>query len=212
MSELNLDEARSLSEVFGIIEERKVMLMTCFDPPCTKYDAMKALKRDKIPYPRSSLYPDVDRLHEVDFLEVVEKRLFVKGSLRKRMRLYGISPKGRIAMIIHCRILSSDRKVPKEVRERAKQYLSCFEPIREWPIYLDFLKWHKERRIDLSRARIDIWYLIFTFSMAAGEHPEHITNPILRKSAEEMNRSVKTYEREYRTLLRQTMIPQEGKT
>jgi hypothetical protein len=201
MLSVSLEEAQSVARVFGEIRQRITMLLTAFQPAATKYEAMKTLQKDEIPYPRASLYRDVDRLNEAGFLQVVDEKRFVRGSLDNPMLVYGISIKGRIAAMIHCYILSSDPKTRLKERNRAKAYLK-FSGLQEFPLLVDLLKWHREREIDLSRARIDMVYLVFTLLLAAGEHPEHVTEPDLRKCAESMRKMIDESQRSYADFLR----------
>lgn len=186
MGDLTFDEARFLGEVFGRLDLKALLLLTRFETPSTKYDAMKVLKELKtsgISFPQSSLYRKVDELHEADFLEIVDKKEFVRGTLEKPMNLYRLSLKGSLACTIQRYAFFLDPEVRLKAKRIATEYAKQLESTSGFPLLIAFLRWHRERRIDLSHARIDSLYLLFTTLMAMRDHPEGIPNPFLRSFA-----------------------------
>jgi len=190
MGDLTFDEARSLGEVFGRLDFKALLLLSRFETSSTKYDAMKVLKELETSgisfpqsfspiIPQSSLYRKVDELHEAGFLEIVDKKEFVRGTLEKPMNLYRLSLKGSLA----CTIQRYAFFLDPEVRFWATEYAKQLESMPGFPLLIAFLRWHKERRIDLSSARIDPLYRLFTTLMAMRDHPEDLPTPFLRSFA-----------------------------
>jgi hypothetical protein len=53
---------------------------------------------------------------------------------------------------------------------------------------VDFLKWHKDRAIDLTNARIDLTYFIFTGMFAMLPKPLNLTTPEITQLVEKVQK------------------------
>ena len=179
MTRISVAEASSLASVFGELDERMAALLLQFREPQSKYDVLLRMQclSKRLRMSRASLYRKVEELYEAGFLVVETKREFAKGTLRMPINVYGLSVKGVIAADIYSCVLSpSSQAAPKGKSGLGSGGKS--EKSYGWPFIASFLKWHRERGIDLSKARIDFMYVYVTGLLSLYERPEEIEDPV----------------------------------
>jgi len=183
-SQLSYEEAKSVASVFGEVDYQKTILLLMFREPASKYDCLKKmgdLLEDFSDYrvPRATLYRKVDELFESSFLEITGKRKFVRGSLAQTVYKYTLSFKGYAATIIYSYAFLLDPNVPKRLKKDIlpKGILEAMESSMG-RIFVMLLKWHKERSIDLSRAKVGILYFNLTLVLSIMDHPQDISREI----------------------------------
>jgi len=113
----------------------------------------------------------------------VDKKEFVRGTLEKPMNLYRLSLKGSLACTIQRYAFFLDPEVRLKAKSKATEYAKQLESMPGFTLLIAFLRWHRERRIDLSSGRIDPLYRLFATLMAMRDHPEDIPTPFLRSFA-----------------------------
>jgi len=187
MPQLTLEEARSLASVLGVMDSKRSVLLILLSKPRSKYDALTSMKELPKSYrvSRASLYRIVDELEKGDFIEVVNV-----GRMTNRpdepVNSYGLTLKGLFAAGISAYMLFLDSKTPHTLRDRVRpdELIKALEASAGWPLYLDFLKWHRERGIDLSKAKISMAYFSSMLALSLLEHPESVTEERMRKLAQ----------------------------
>ena len=178
MIQLDLEEARSLARVFGKLDKKKVIILMFFVKPGTKWhvnnEIMKLPKFYRVP--ESSLYRLVDDMVAQGFLQTV------KGSARRgrggmMVHDYELTMKGIVAVGINMYALILDPKTPTNLKERldTQSLAKNLESNTAWPFYIEFLRWHRDRNIDLSHVKVDFAYVGSVISLTMLEHPEQIT-------------------------------------
>jgi hypothetical protein len=191
MNKLDVGEAQSLARVFGERDVKETILLLLFQEPTSKWDARKRIEKWPKFYriPESSLYKMVDQLVTDGFLQVVE------GSGRRGrggmvVHDYGLTIKGVFAAGINAYLLFSNPNSPRSLTHSigAKRLAQNFESNPNWSFIIDFLKWHKERKIDLSHSRVDFAYVGSTLALALLEHPETVTLERFQVLAERMRK------------------------
>jgi len=180
MARISLGEANSLASVFGELDLRMATLLLQFREPRSKYDAL--LNMQQVPkdlrIPRASLYRRVEEFRENGFLHVEETRTFAKGTLRMPINVYGLSVKGLIAADIYSYVRFLSSTTESKGSRTADHQVKRLERSQEWRFIISFLKWHRERGIDLSRARIDFMYVYVIGLLSLYERPDEIEDPV----------------------------------
>ncbi len=189
MVRLDLEEARSLASVFGNLDRKRTVLLMLFEKPGSKWDAKTRMSGLPKSYRIStaSLYRNVDELLAHGFLQVV------KGSERRSrggatVFSYELTLKGIFAAGINACVLFLDSKTPVSLEESVdtEKLVQNFESNPGWSFYIDFMKWHRDRRIDLSNVSVDMAYVGSTLTLAMLEHPENVTLERLQALAKRM--------------------------
>ena len=192
MVQLNLEEARSLARVFGEFDKKKAIILMFFVKPGSKWEVKN--KITKLPkyyrVPESSLYRLVEELATRGFLQIV------KGSARRgrggmMVHDYELTMKGIVAAGINLYTLFLDSKIPVSLKEHLdeERLVQTLESNPSWPFYLEFLRWHSDRNIDLSQVKVDIGYVGSILSLVMLERPENITLERLQALASSMKES-----------------------
>jgi hypothetical protein len=172
MTQLDLEEARSLAGLFGELDRKRMLLLTLFDSPGSKWDKKEAMKKapksDRIA--TATLYRNVDELLAEGFLEEM------KGYERRArggatVVTYSLTLKGCLAGAIIARLLL-EQKISPELRKRVEGIAETLDSAPGWPLFIEFLKWHKQRGIDLRRVSIDGAYFSSILWLALIEQPE----------------------------------------
>lgn len=189
MVQLNVEEARSLARVFGEFDKKKAIILMFFVKPDSKWDVKnKIIKLPKFyRVPESSLYRLVEELVTQGFLQIV------KGSARRgrggmMVHDYELTMKGLVAAGINMYTLFLDSKIPASLKEHldTERLVQNLESNSAWPFYIEFLRWHRDRNIDLIRANVDFGYVSSILLLAMLEHPERITVERLQALASSM--------------------------
>jgi len=187
MARLSLEEASDLAKVFGEVNRRKTVALLLFDQPRSKYDALTKRMKD---FPkayrisRATFYRKVDELLGSFFLQPVNKREFRKGSLRETVYYYRLSLKGFLAAYIYLYVLFLDSKTPDGLKESVEKELAKFESSPGWSFMIGFLKWHKDRNVDLSHAKLDVAYFSLTLLLSMLDTPKEVSEEDLRGLSE----------------------------
>jgi hypothetical protein len=175
---LSLEEARSLAGLFGELDRKKMLLLLLFDKPGSKWDRQDDVKKlpksDRIS--TATLYRNVDELRDGGFLEEM------KGSERRgrsgtTVQTYRLTFKGYIAEAISAHLLLLERKTSPQLGEEVERIAKGLESTPGWPVLVEFLKYHRDMEIDLSRVSIDSAYFATMLSLALSKHsPEDISS------------------------------------
>jgi hypothetical protein len=172
MTQLDLKEARSLASLFGELDRKRMVLLILFDRPGSKWDkrqeSEKLPKSDRIS--TATLYRSVDELLAEGFLEET------KGHERRArggatVVTYNLTLKGYFAEAITARLLLEER-ISAELRRRVEEIAKTLDSSPGWPLFIEFLRWHRKRGIDLSRVSIDGAYFGSILWLALIEHPK----------------------------------------
>jgi hypothetical protein len=172
MTQLDLEEARSLAGLFGELDRKRMLLLLLFERPGSRWDKKEEIKKlpksDRIP--TATLYRNVDELLAEGFLEEM------KGYERRArggatVVTYHLTLKGCLAGAIIARLLL-EQKISPELRKRVEGMAELLDSAPGWPLFIEFLRWHKQRGIDLSRVNIDGAYFSSILWLALIEHPK----------------------------------------
>jgi hypothetical protein len=177
---LSLEEARSLAGLFGELDRKKMLLLLLFDKPGSKWDKKEDIK--KLPRPdrisTATLYRNVDELRAGGFLEEM------KGSERRgrsgtTVHVYRLTFKGYLAEAISAHLLLLEGKASPQLGEEVERIAKGLESTPGWPVLIEFLKYHRDMKIDLSRVSVDPGYFGTMLSLALSTHsPEDISSII----------------------------------
>jgi hypothetical protein len=187
MVEVSLEEARSLAGLFGELDRKKMLLLLLFDKPGSKWDKKDDLKKlakpDRIS--TATLYRDVNELKAGGFLEEM------KGSERRArsgtpVLTYRLTFKGCLAEAISAHLLLLEGEIPPQLKRRIAKIAKASDSSPGWPVFIEFLKYHRELRIDLSRANIDAAYFSSMLSLALRKYPEDMILKIVEPSLKEL--------------------------
>jgi hypothetical protein len=151
--------------------------------------------------PTSSLYRQVAELRKAHFLHVLGERRFERGALRWDVETYGLTYKGTLAAAIYGYVLYHEPAVPISHRERYQESVERVESSPIWSSLVNWLRWHKEREIDLSRAKVDLAYFNLTNLLVMMEHPSQVKDPSARKLVRKSKQVSNMFEEKLRTAL-----------
>ncbi len=217
MPKLNLREALSLVAVFGRLEQRALMLLFCFEEPRSKYDVVRLTSKLPKNYciPRASLYRKVDELYDAGFLDedVSRTRPFVRGPLKAKVRYYELSSKGLILDVIFRYVVYYAMKpLGREWKETTKESIEYFENSSLWAIVIDSLRWHRDMRFDLGRAKIDYCYIFLTAMISKFDRLNDVKDESLRRLLGELKARIGDYsKKQLRVELRGSIGPPVAK-
>ncbi len=184
MASLDLKEAKSLADVFGELDRKKMLLLLLFDKAGSKWDKKKEIKElpkaDRIS--TASLYRNVDELVGGGFLQVM------KGSARRSrggatVLTYHLTLKGYLAEAVNAQCLVLERRLSANLRKRVEKIVEDLKSSPGWPVYIEFLRWNRDRQIDLSRVNVDEAYFGSTLLLALLEHREDQIWKLIQPSA-----------------------------
>lgn len=180
MSSLTLEEAKSLANVFGDLDNDQATILLLFDRPRNKHQAyvQSASFPRSFRIPMASIYRKVDDLCNLFFLELVDSRTYMKSdNLRGTGNYYQRTLKGLLAAYIYAYVLVLDKGTPREVVERMelRDYIRVLESSKGATLFVDFLRWNKNRGSDLSRVKVDMKDLALSFLHYALDNPEAIS-------------------------------------
>jgi hypothetical protein len=184
MEKLTLEEARELSKTFGELDQYDAMLLLFFMRTRSKWDLLDTVKKLPKNYriPQATLYRRVNALRDRTFLDVISSKT---GRAGMTVNSYRLSLKGLLAGCIAAYATFLDPAIPATLKEKtqAEQLAQVMESAvgPAWALYIDFLKWHRERRIDLSNAKIDMAYLGLVLALSMLDHPETVTEERMRE-------------------------------
>jgi hypothetical protein len=153
-------------------DRKRMLLLTLFDRPGSKWDKnevmKKAPKSDRIA--TATLYRNVDELLAEGFLEEMKgyERRSRGGST---VVTYRLTLKGYFAEAITGRLLLEE-KISPQLRKRVQEIAETLDSTPGWPLFIEFLRWHKQRGIDLSHVSIDGAYFGSILWLALIEHPK----------------------------------------
>jgi hypothetical protein len=187
MSKLTLEEARSLAQVFGEVDPYRAVLLLLFVRTTSKWDLRPKMKMFPKSYrvPQATLYRRVNELSENFFLDLVYAK---KGRAGMAVNSYRLSMKGILAAGIYAYALFLDAQIPTSVKEKSnvEQWIRTLESSLgpAWDLYISFLRWHRERRVDLSKAKIDMAYFGTVMFLSMLDHPENVTEERMRELVE----------------------------
>ena len=191
MVKVSLEEAASLVSVFGEFDRKTMALLILFGMQRSKYDALT--KMSDLPksfrLPRATLYRKVGALYESGFLQVAAVREFVKGNLREHVKEYSLSIKGILTVAVHVNYLKF--QTPHVEKNETNSILERFEELIGSSMVLDFLRWHRDRAIDLTNAKIDLDYFTITSMNAMLPPTLDITKSQLKELLEKARKRVR---------------------
>jgi len=187
VAQLSVEEARSLSRVFGEIDRQKSVLLLLFHKPNSRWGIMPMIKKLPKTYrvPTASLYRKVNELYDSSFLKLLNTE---RGRAGIAVSYYGLSLKGYLAACIYAYVLFLDAKTSASVKEQTglDKLVKNLESTPGWSLFIDFLRWHKDRNIDLSNVKIDIAYFSLTLTLSMLDHPENVTEQDLIRLSEHL--------------------------
>jgi hypothetical protein len=187
MAKLTLNEARNLCRVFGEADPYRAVLLLLFMQTTSKWDLRRKMRMFPKNYrvPQATLYRRVNELSENFYLDMISTK---RGRAGGPVNYYRLSLKGLLAAGIYGYALFLDSDIPISVREKAKveRWIRIFESSLgpAYDLYISFLRWHRERNVDLSKARVDMPYFSATMLLSMLDHPEIITEKQFRELAE----------------------------
>jgi hypothetical protein len=187
MAKLTLEEARNLVQVFGEVDPYKGVLLLLLTRTTSKWDLRPKMKMLPKNYrvPQATLYRRVNELSKNFFLDTVYGKT---GRAGMTVNSYRLSMKGILAAGIYAYALFLDAQIPTSVKEKSnvEQWIKTLESSLgpAWELYINFLRWHRERRIDLSEAKIDMAYFGTVVFLSMLDHPENVTEDRMRELAE----------------------------
>jgi hypothetical protein len=171
------------------MDRQKSVLLLLFFKPDSRWGI--SLRVEKLPksykIPQASLYRKVDGLYESCFLELLNTKI---GRAGTTVSYYGLSLKGLLAGFIYAYVLFLDSKTPANLKEHTQldELIKIFESAPGWSFFIDFLKWHRDRRIDLSRAEVDMAYFSLTLLLSILERPKDLSEQDFSRLAEHLKR------------------------
>jgi len=181
MAQLSIDEARNLAKVFGEMDYKRALLLILFYKPHSAYDIMVSMgelpKSARIP--RASLYRIVDELEKAGYL--TSNRRPQKNRPNEMVNEYGLTLKGKLATWIYGYILLRDPKTPTGLIKRLKpqELVDGFESAPGWPLFLNSLKWHRDRGNDLSKVRFSIAEFMLSLLLSILEQPQQLNDSFI---------------------------------
>jgi len=185
LTQLTLEEARYLAGVFGEVDWHTSVLLLLFQEPSSVWEILPRVEKFPKSYrvPQATIYRKVKGLYDASFLDLVDTR---RGRGGMPVSTYRLSLKGRIAAGIFTYVLFSDPKTPDGLKENtgAEKLVQILESSPGWALHISFLRWHRDRRIDLSEAKIDMAYFSSILALSLLEHPESVTEERMRELAE----------------------------
>jgi hypothetical protein len=188
LADLTLEEAKALSKVFGELDEDQQIILLLFDKPKNKHEACVQSKSfpKQLRISQASLYRKVDSLCDLLFLEIVDTGKFVRGTLRATVNYYQRTLKGILAAYIFAYALLKS-KTPQAVIEKLEinSYITALESAQA-DLFIDFLRWHKNRGDDLSRVKIDMNDLVLNCLHYVLDKPDRISETDIERIAEKM--------------------------
>jgi hypothetical protein len=178
MAEITLEEARELAKTFGELDQYDTVLLLLFTHTTSKWDLLDIVKKLPKSYriPQATLYRRVNALRGRSFLDVISSKTGRAGMI---VNSYRLSLKGLLAAGISAYATFLDPAIPITLKEKtqaahwAQVMESALGPA--WALYIDFLKWHRERCFDLSNAKIDMAYFGAVLFLSMLDHPETVT-------------------------------------
>jgi hypothetical protein len=183
MATLTLEEARELAKTFGELDQYDAILLLFFVHTTNKWDLIDTVEKLPKSYriPQATLYRRVKSLYGRHFLDLVSSRT---GRAGMAVESYRLSLKGLLACGIVAYETFLDPTIPATIKEKtqAEQLAQELESSAGpgWALYLDLLKWHRERQIDLSKAKVDMLYFGFSLALSMFDHPEAVTTERMR--------------------------------
>jgi len=145
--------------IFSMLDDRdfKILSILAKMGPSTGYDILRSTipKGGKNPeIPRSTLYRKIKQLEKNGFIEKLEQDEFRRGKLVKSMPIYYLTFKGSVASL---------RYWSPKIKTRNEE--KVLKNISSW------ISWHVEKGIDLSTAKVDFQYFLFSSMLMVIENP-----------------------------------------
>jgi hypothetical protein len=170
---LSLEEARSLAGLFGELDRKKMLLLLLFDKPGSKWDKKEEIKKlpksDRIS--TATLYRNVDEMKAGGFLEEV-KGAERRGRSGTEVLTYCLTFKGYLAEAIIAHLLLLEQETSADLRKKIRKIVEDLDSSPGWPLYIEFLNYHRQRKIDLSPVNVDGAYFTSMLWLALTEHSE----------------------------------------
>jgi hypothetical protein len=189
VEQLTLEETRTLVGLFGEIDRSKSLILMFLTHEGSKWDILSKIKQLPKRYriPTATFYRKFDELRGSSFLEVVGEK---PGRAGLTVIKYGLSLKGYLAAAISAYEFFLDSRTPANLEEDigADRLIQLVESNPAWPLFVTYLRWHRDRGIDLSNVKLDMVYFGPTLAVAILDHPEELTVERLRKLAEGLDR------------------------
>jgi hypothetical protein len=85
---------------------------------------------------------------------------------------YRLTLKGYLAEAIVAHLLLLEQGGSVDFRKRIRKIVEDLDSSPGWPLYIEFLNWHRQRRIDLSPVNVDGAYFTSMLWLALIEHSE----------------------------------------
>ena len=144
--------SEKIKDLFKKLDNRDFEILHLFKEkgPSTRYNILvstKPLHGINPRIPRATLYRKVKKLIALGFLEEIKKGKFERGKLQSPMPVLSLTYfKGLVASLAH------KGPIP--------------DGLKGW------FRWHLQYNMDLSDAKLDIGYFLWTGMYALREHPE----------------------------------------
>ena len=169
--------------------KRSILLLLFYNKPRSKYEI--ALSMEKTPksvrIPQASLYRIAKELEDLGYIKATATPRHQTTRPDETVNEYQLTLKGNLAARIYTYILLLDPKTPSSLMEKLKpeELIKRLEAGPDWALFINFLRWHRERRDDLSRVKLGAAEYYFTLLLSVLQEPESLTDSAVNSMLEQ---------------------------